>query len=265
MMSTLSAADDPPYLAVKSVVLNPENTRHGLPQINGLIMLLDSTTGVPVAIVDGNWVTAIRTAGASALVARRLARPESSVLAFIGCGVQARSHLRLFADMFPLAEVRAFGRGRANRDALCEDAGARGYNAIDCDDPEAAVQGADIIVSSVTITSQIDPFVDPRWLKPGVFLSSTDCAKPFMATGMDVFDRIIIDDVAQEAAMPDPMVDPDLISGDITGLVNGDIDGRCSDEERCAFVFRAVALGDLALPALAYEKARKLSRGQTLN
>jgi ornithine cyclodeaminase/alanine dehydrogenase len=264
MMSTLSAADDPPYLAVKSVVLNPENTRHGLPQINGLIMLLDSTTGVPVAVVDGNWVTAIRTAGASALVARRLARADSSVVTFIGCGVQAQSHLQLFSDMFPLAEVRAFGRGQANRDALCQSATSLGYTAVDCDDPKLAVEGADIIVSSVTITAVIDPFVDPHWLKPGVFVSSTDCAKCFMASGMDVFDRIVIDDVVQEAAMPDPMVDPDLISGDIAGLVNGDVHGRLGNDERCAFVFRAVALGDLALPALAYEKARKLSRGQTL-
>jgi ornithine cyclodeaminase/alanine dehydrogenase len=95
MMSTLSAADDPPYLVVKSVILNPKNPEQGLPQINGLIMVLDSDTGVPLAVVDGNWVTAIRTAGASAVVARRLAKADSEIITFIGCGVQAHSHLRL--------------------------------------------------------------------------------------------------------------------------------------------------------------------------
>ena len=164
MMATLSAADDPPFLAVKSVIVNPRNSERGLPQINGLIMLLDSNTGVPVAVVDGNWVTAVRTAGASAIAARRLARSDSSVLAFVGCGVQARSHLTAFADLFPIREVRAFGRGSSNRDALCRMATEMGFDALASDTARAAVEDADIVVSSVTLTTQSPPFLDARWL-----------------------------------------------------------------------------------------------------
>ena len=265
MMSTLSAADDPRYLAVKSVVLNPRNPERGLPQINGLIMLLDSETGIPLAVIDGNWVTAIRTAGASAMVAARLARSDAQCVAFIGCGVQARSHLRLLADLFPLAEIRAYGRGQPNREALCEYAATLELEARDCDDPREAVDGADIIVSSVTMTEKVEPFVDPRWFKPGVFLAATDIAIPFKPEGMHVFDGIVIDDVDQEAAMDDKMVDPALISGDIAGLVSGSVAGRQSDTERHAFVFRAVALGDLALSALAYDKATALGIGSPLS
>jgi ornithine cyclodeaminase/alanine dehydrogenase len=264
MMSTLSSADNPPYLAVKSVILNPRNTESGLPQINGLIMVLDSETGLPVAVVDGNWVTAVRTAGASAVAARKLARANSSVVAFIGCGVQAHSHLKLFGDMFPLKEVRAFGRGSANREALCQTAEASGYLGIPCETALQAVEGADIVVTSVTMTVKIDPFIDPRWLKPGVFVSSTDTAIPFMAEGMSVFDRIIIDDREQELAMENPMVAPSLISGDISELVSGKISGRSDDNERTAFVFRAVVLGDLALSGLALDKARESGKGQIL-
>ncbi len=264
MMSTLSAADDPPYLAVKSVILNPDNSKRGLPQINGLIMVLDSDTGVPMAVVDGNWVTAIRTAGASAVVARHLASADSEVLAFIGCGVQAQSHLRLFADMFPLKEVHAFGRGSVSRDALCQVAEEMGLIAIASDSARTAVEEADIVVSSVTLTVKIDPFVDPRWLKPGAFVSSTDMAMPWVRAGMSAFDRIIIDDFEQESAMPDPMVETNLISGDISGLVCGKTEGRTSDAERTAFVFRAVVLGDLALAGLALDKARAISKGQVL-
>ena len=223
-----------------------------------MIMLLDSETGVPKAVVDGNWITAIRTAGASALVARRLARKDSRSIAFIGCGVQAQSHLKLFNDMFPLSEIRACGRGKPNRDALCEYARHLGLNARDCTDPQAAVTDADIIVSSVTMTAKIEPFVDPAWFKPGVFLSATDMAIPFIPGGMQTFDGIVIDDVDQEAAMEDKMVDPGLISGDIAGLVSGKIPGRRAATERHGFVFRAVALGDLALSALAYDKADAL-------
>ena len=264
MMSTLSAADDPPYLAVKSVILNPRNSDAGLPQINGLIMVLDSETGVPVAVVDGNWVTAIRTAAASAVVARRMANTDSSVVAFIGCGVQAHSHLRLLADMFPLTEVRAFGRGSKNRDALCETALNMGFNAVACDNPKDAVENADIIVSSVTMTIKIDPFIDPQWLKPGAFVSSTDMAIPFKPEGMNAFDQIIIDDIAQESAMEQPMVDKDLITGDINQLVSGEVKGRADQSQRIAFVFRAVVLGDLALSGLALDKARASNKGQIL-
>ena len=264
MMSTLSAADDPPYLAVKSVILNPKNPEKGLPQINGLIMVLDSDSGVPLAVVDGNWVTAIRTAGASAVVARRLAKADAEIITFIGCGVQAHSHLRLFSDLFPLKEVRAFGRGEANRDALCRAAEDMGLAAIRSESAQKAVQNADIVVSSVTLTVKIDPFVDPRWLKPGAFVSSTDMAVPWVREGMSAFDRIIIDDLEQESAMPEPMVEPGLVGGDISGLIGGKIQGRVNDVERTAFVFRAVVLGDLALAGLALDKARANSRGQVL-
>lgn len=261
MMSTLSAADDPPYLAVKSVVLNPDNPQQGLPQIKGLISLLDSRTGVPVAVLDGSWITAIRTAGASALVACRLARENSRTMAFIGAGVQARSHLSLFADLFALEQIFIYGRGKPNRLALSQAAESRGLKVTDCMDPEQAVSDADIIVSSLTLTDKVEPFIDPGWLKPGVFLSSTDCAKPFKANDLKIFTRIIIDDREQEAAMVNPMVPKELIDGDLFSLLSGKTRGRKNQRERCAFIFRSVAIGDLALSALAYEAARKQGIG----
>jgi len=264
MMSTLSAADDPPYLAAKSIVLNPENPQHGFPQINGLVVLLDSRTGVPVAVLDGNCITAIRTAGASALVARRLARPESRTMAFIGAGVQARSHLGLFADLFPLERICIYGRGKPNRQALSKAAEILGLEVKDCKTPRPAILDADIIISSLTLNATIKPFIDPDWLHPGVFLSSIDCAKPFNARDLAIFDRIIIDDLQQEAAMVNPMLPKDLISGDLFSLVSGRTQGRRNQQERCAFVFRSVAIGDLALSALAYEKANKSDAGLRL-
>ncbi len=261
IMSTLSASDDRGYVAVKSVVLNPKNPQKGLPQINGLIMLLSSESGIPLAVIDGNWITAIRTAGVSAMIARRLARKNSKVICFIGSGVQAQSHLKLYRDLFPIKQVRVYGRGQENRDKLCQAATDLGYEAIDCTDPQHAVAGADLVVSSVTMTAKIAPFINPHWLKPGVFLTATDMALPFMPDGMDAFDRIIIDDIVQEQAMPEKMLAEERISGDISGLINHEIKGRSHDRERCALIFRAVALGDLALSALAYDKARELNRG----
>lgn len=261
LMAALAAADDPQLLAVKTVVLNPHNPDRGLPQINGLVTLLESDTGLPVAIVDGNWVTAVRTAGLSAVAAKWMARPGSSIAAFVGCGVQARSHLYAFADMFPLEEIRVFGRGQANVDAFCRLAEDAGLVATAFDSGQEAISGADLIVSSVTYSAQLEPFLDARLLKPGSFAAITDLGVPWMTEGLGAFDRIVIDDMEQEAAMPNKLVPSDFVSGDISGLVLGDCDARCNDEERTAFIFRGHALGDLALAALAYRKAISNSIG----
>ena len=261
MMATLAAADDPPFLAVKSLILNPRNRDRGLADINGIVTLLDSVTGLPLALIDGNWVTAVRTAGLSAVAAKRLARPSASTAAFVGCGVQARSHLRVLATLFPLKEIRAFGRGSANRDALCQTAETMGLTAVASPTAREAVADADLVITSVTFTPDLTPFLDARWLKPGVFATVTDLAAPWRPDGMRAFDRIVIDDVEQEAQMPKPLVDPALVAGDLTGLVNGAVAGRRSDDERTAFVFRGLALGDLALAALAYQRASQLGKG----
>jgi ornithine cyclodeaminase/alanine dehydrogenase-like protein (mu-crystallin family) len=264
MMATLSAADDPPFLAVKSLILNPRNRERGLPDINAVVTLLDSDTGVPAAVMDGNWVTAVRTAGLSAVAAKRLARPDASVAGFIGCGVQAQSHLRAFSALFPLKEIRAFGRGTANRDALCQAARRLGLSAVASGTAREAVREADLVITTVTFSPQLMPFVDARWLSPGTFATVTDLAAPWVADGMSAFNRIVIDDLEQEAQMPKPLVDPALVAGDLTGLVNGDITGRRSDDEKTAFVFRGLALGDLAVAALAYQRALQSGRGSQI-
>lgn len=253
MMATLAAADDPPFLAVKALVLNPDNPKHGWASINALVTLLDSRSGLPLAVLDGNWVTAVRTAGLSAVAAKRLARPDASVAAFIGCGVQAHSHLQAFATLFPLTCVRAYARG-ASRESFCQNAEKMGLIATACQTAEAAIRGADLIVTSVTLSPQLTPFLDARWLKPGAFVTMTDLAAPWLADSLSVLDCIIVDDLEQEASMPKPLADPALVRGDLTGLVAGDAAGRCTTEERTAFVFRGLALGDLAVAGLAYQR-----------
>jgi ornithine cyclodeaminase/alanine dehydrogenase-like protein (mu-crystallin family) len=264
MMAALASADEPPLLAVKTLILNPSNPDQGLPQINGLVTLLDSRTGQPVGIMDGNWITEVRTAGLSAVAAKRMARPEASVVAFIGCGVQARSHLRAFAAMFPLEEVRVFGRGRANIDSLCHLAKDFGLSASVCDTGQNAVDEADLIVSSVTYSAELKPFLDATRLKPGSFSAITDLTAPWVWAKLGAFDRIVIDDLEQESALPNKLAPPEVVSGDISGLVLGGIKGRESVNDRTAFIFRGHAMGDLALAGLAYQKACARSTGTVI-
>jgi len=256
MMAALAAADDPPFLAVKTVVLNPRNSEKNLPQINGLVTMLDSDTGLPVAILDGNWITAVRTAGLSAVAAKHMARSDSKVIACVGCGVQAKSHLRAFADLFPLEQVRVFGRGQANVDSLCEVAEDMSLKSIRCATGEEAVRDADLIVSSVTYSANLVPFLDANWLKAGSFASITDLAAPWIKEEFSAFNQITIDDLDQEAALPNKLVPPEYVTGDLSGLVLRKFTGRKTKEDRNAFIFRGHALGDLALSALAFQISR---------
>ncbi len=255
MMAALAAADDPPVLAVKTVVLNPCNPEQGLPLINGLVTLLDSHSGLPIAILDGNWITAVRTAGLSAIAASHMAKKDASVIAFIGCGVQANSHLQAFSTLFPLEKVLLFGRGPANIERLGARAAELSLPARVCNTPEEAVTGADIVISSVTHTGNVGPFLDADWLKPGAFAAITDLAAPWVKESFSALDQVVIDDLAQEAAMSNKLMPPDYVTGDLSQLVLGKHKGRNRDSDRNAFVFRGHAMGDLALSVLVYQRA----------
>lgn len=254
MMAALAAMDDPSLLAVKTVVLNPRNPERGLPQINGLVTMLDSETGLPAAIVDGNWITAVRTAGLSATAAKQMARKDSATLAFVGTGVQARSHLTAFSEMFPLKKIKVFGRGQANIENLCQMAEGMGLDSEVCGSGQEVVTGADLLVTSVTFSPNLIPFMDANWMEPGSYATITDLAVPWDKESFAAFDRVTIDDEAQEAALPNKLVSPEHVTGDLAGLVLGKFEGRRQAEERTAFIFRGHALGDLALAQLAYRK-----------
>lgn len=255
MMAALAATDEPSLLAVKTVVLNPDNPNHGLAQINGLVTMLDGRTGLPAAVMDGNWITAVRTAALSATAAQHLAREDSRVVGFVGTGVQARSHLDAFADMFPLEGVRIFGRGQANIDALGEHAASKGLSVTVVASGNEALADSDIVVTSITATAKIEPFLDARHMKPGSFAAVTDLGVPWQDDNVTAFDRIIIDDVAQEKALPNKIVPEACISGDLQQLVLGAVPGRETDQQVTGFFFRGHALGDLALASLCYRKA----------
>lgn len=254
IMSTLAAMDDPPLVATKSLVLNERNSDIGLPQINGIVTLLDGQTGVPVAVLDCNWITGIRTAGLSALAARHMANPTARSLGVVGTGLQARWHLRLFAQMFPLEEIRISGRGQANIDRLAALATKLGVTPILCDTPRDAVSNADLVVTTVTHTGVSGPFLEADWLAAGAFLTSVDLGAPWHRHSFAALDRLIIDDLPQEATLPQKLADPADVHGDLAQLVIGDVTGRDGADDRTAFVFRGMALGDLALASLAYLK-----------
>lgn len=263
-MSTLAVSEDPPYAAIKALGVNAANAHAGMDTIGATITLFDRATAYPVAVMDGSWITEVRTAALSAVAAKHFGRADSETIAFIGSGAQARSHLDALRELFPLRHVRIFGRGETNRRALCGKAEALGMSALDCTDPRAALDGADIVVSSVPLASGLTPFLETAWVKPGAFVALIDLARTWRAETLDQFDRIVVEDAVQEAEMLPQMIPAHLIGEDLLDLVTGRAPGRAGDDERIAFIFRGLAIGDLAMAILVYERARENGAGTHL-
>src|SRR5437764_1153684 len=150
-------------LGVKLVTLYPANEGTNVPTVGALVVILNPDTGEPLAIMDGRTITAMRTAAVSAAVTRHLASPDAHVLALLGSGVEAASHLEALRHVRPFDEVRVWSRTRehAERFAARHDAKMM--------DAESAVRGADVIV---TATAAREPILRGAWLKPGAHVNS---------------------------------------------------------------------------------------------
>ncbi|SDD09142.1 ornithine cyclodeaminase family protein [Ruegeria marina] len=260
VMTTLATGDAPDLTVVKSVMVSPRNPARGLPGVEGVVLVQDSETGQMRALMQAGWLTGVRTAGLSALAARRLADPAAETIAFVGTGAQARSHLAAFCDLFPLRRAVLLGRGAGNLERLAALARARGLEVEIASAPQAALAAADIVVSSVTLAYGMEPFLDARWLKPGAFAAITDAGVPWRAEGMAALAPLYIDDQAQEVDNPRPMVDPALVAGDLAALVTGTAPAR-APANRAGFVFRGMAIGDFAIAAQALDRALSAGAG----
>lgn len=252
LMTTLSTG--PELTVVKAVTVCPDNPSKGLPSITGSIMVLDAHTGETRAVMDAEWVTGIRTAGLSALAAKKLAKPDSQSMGFLGCGVQALSHLEIFSALFPLKSIRLYGRGTANIDRLCRAAAKMNISAEVVTDP-AEVLSCDISVSSLPITFSGTPFADARAVNAGGLAIITDAAKPWIQEHLTCFETIVTDDLEQETNMPTPMVPPQYLTTDLAGLVSKTPPIGAGSR---AFMFRGIAAGDYAAAALIWEKSRNI-------
>lgn len=252
-MSTLAVGNDG-FIVTKQVTVCPNNPARGLPTINGAIMVMDAQTGLLRAVLGANWITAVRTAALSMVAARRLAEPNSETVAFVGAGVQAHSHLKAFSEIFPLTSVRVFGRGKRNANKLCDHARDMGLEAERTANAKDALQGADLVVTSVTLDYSIKPFLDARWLKPTAFASITDACIPWIPEGMSAFKTVIVDDRKQEFESDKPMLRYQQVTGDLMELVTEKVDAS-ERKNPAAFAFRGISLGDYAAAVLAVRRA----------
>lgn len=252
---------------MKWVAGYPENPARGLPYITGLLILNDPETGVPLAVMDCTWITAMRTGAATAVAAKHLARPESATVGILACGVQGRSNLEALAELFPLRRVRAYDVRREVATRFAEEAGTRFGLAVEVvDTPRAAVEGLDLVVTSGPIRRHPTPAIEAGWLAPGAFASAVDFDSYFQGSALREADRIVTDDLAQMEYYrtvgyfaETPPADSEL--GEI---VCGRKPGRRDADERVICLNLGIALDDMATAIRIYQRARELGIGREL-
>ncbi len=157
-------------LATKLITLMPGNAARGLPTLLATIVLMDPGTGEALAVMDGTWITALRTAAASAVAADALAPPGPKVVAMLGSGALARSHATALRSVRPVTEIRIWSRDPANVARCAAEVGG-----VACASAEEAVRGADIVC---TVTNASEPVLRGAWLKPGAFVAAVGAPRP---------------------------------------------------------------------------------------
>ena len=255
-------------VGVKWVSGYPGNAGRGLPYINGLIILNDPDTGVPTAVMDCTWITAQRTAAASAVSARYLARPDSEVLGVLGCGVQGRSHVEALMIVLPgIRRVVAYDVDPQRARTFAEEVEQRhGIEALAMTEPREAVRGADVVVTAGPILRVPHATIKAGWLGAGTFASAVDFDSYFDRAALHECAKFTTDDLAQLQHFRDMGYFQEIpeIYAELADLVAGRLPGRQSPDERTMAVNLGLALEDIAVAPLVYAKAQAAGAGRWL-
>jgi alanine dehydrogenase len=264
---------EPGQLGAKIVTVFGDNVAKGLPSHLATILLLDADTGALVALMDGRYITEARTAAVSAVSVRHMARPDAAVLAILGSGVQARSHLEALALVRPLRDVRVWSPTPASRERFVTDMSGHVAAPITAaTSAEAAVRGADIVV---LVTSSPTPVVDDAWVAPGTHVVSVGACRPTqreMAPALVARARLVVDsraaalvesgDVVQ--GIRDGRFTAAHLAGELGEVAAGRVAGRRDPAEVTIFKSLGMAVEDVVAADLVFRRALTTGAGTEL-
>lgn len=258
-----------PSLTTKLVSLFPDNPRGGPPTHQAAILVFDAATGTPAALMDGTSVTELRTAAGSRLATRLLARPDASVLAIVGTGVQARAHARALARERRWAEIRIAGRDESAAERL---AGALrdelSLPVIAADSVGAALAGADVVCAATAAT---EPVISRDALEPGLHVNSVGYTTAGREVDAEtVRDALLVVESRAAAlaesndirwAIRDGVAAEDPVHAELGEIVAGTRPGRTGPDQITLYKSMGVAAEDDAAAALALAAAESEGAG----
>ena len=245
----------------------PGNAKKGLPYITGLLILNDPETGIPLAVMDCEWITAMRTAAASAVAAKRLARPDSAKLGVLGCGVQGITNAEALNVLFPIEEVFAYDLLSKSVEKFSQTIkGNLGLKVTPVSTPQEAVTGCDLVVTAGPILKKPHKTIKAGWLDQGAFASLVDFDSYWEPDAMKEVDKFCTDDLNQfeyyRSVGYFQNVPP--IHADLGELVAKLKPGRESVEERTIACNLGLALDDMAVAPALYHRAVEMGIGTWL-
>jgi ornithine cyclodeaminase/thiomorpholine-carboxylate dehydrogenase len=250
-------------VTVKLVSVFHGNDRRGIPSHQALICLFDSDTGTPISVMDGTYITAVRTAGAAALSARLLACKEASVLTILGAGVQGRSHLKIFPRVRDFSEIRIASLYFTDAQKLA----ATDPRAHAVESFEEAVRGSDVVC---LCTTSSEPVISLDWLSPGSHVTSVGYMPPGGELDPKVIEQGHLFVETLLAFEPPPVGCDELVGLDPnTGSELGEVllgrcPGRQSDDEITVYKAMGHAIEDMAAANLVYLRAKQEGLGRSL-
>jgi alanine dehydrogenase len=256
-------------LGVKWVGSFPGNPARGLPAVNGLILLSDPATGVPVSVMDGTLVTALRTGASAGVAARFLARQGARVAAVVGCGVQGRTSLRALAEALPgLREVRCRDTNESVALGFVSELSALlpSLEFRVCGSAPDAVAGADVVVTAIPMDGGPPP-LDAGLLGAGALAVALDYDAAWTAAAMAECERLVTDDLTQTLATKAAGVhlcDLPAVDADLGRVVAGLEPGRLDTLERVFCLNLGIATHDLLTARLVYDRALAAGAGTRL-
>jgi ornithine cyclodeaminase/alanine dehydrogenase-like protein (mu-crystallin family) len=255
---------DPRGVGAKIITVYPDNAKCGLPSHLGLVVLFDAEIGFPLAVMDAAEITAIRTAAASAVATRALARKDASHLAILGTGEQAVTHLEAISKVRTLRLVRVWGRSIEKAERFAEAQGPRLSVRVEVSKTaEDAVKGADIVC---TVTASPEPVLNGSWLARGAHVNLVGASRLNAREADDdvvTESRFFVDSrtsARSEAgelkhAMDAGLVNESHILGEIGDVLSGSVVGRTGDHDITVYKSLGVAAQDLAAAHVIYERA----------
>ena len=244
----LMPALTPDGLGLKAVTFYPPNAGRGIPTHMATIFLVDPQTGTPLAIMDGRLITEMRTAAVSAVATKLLASPHAKVLAILGSGVQARSHVEALRVVRQFEEIRVWSPTYEHAKQFAEEIGGTAVPA------EQAVRNADVIV---TVTSSRTPVLKGAWLKSGCHVNAVGACRPdWRELDDEAMQNNVVFVDSREGAMKESG-DVILSGGKIYAELGEVLAGKVSAHEKETTIFKSLgmAVEDIAAATLVYRAA----------
>jgi ornithine cyclodeaminase/alanine dehydrogenase len=258
-------------VGIKWVGGYPANPSNALPYITGLLVLNDTKTGLPIALMDCAWITAMRTGASAAVAAKYLARPDSTTAAFVGCGVQARTSLRALVEVLPdLREIQCFDVHEAAVKQFIAEMGGLFPNLLftPCPSAQEAVREADVVVTAIPIVTDPKPMLDAGLLKEGGLAVALDFDSAWTGAAMREC-RFVTDDTGQLHEIKSHGVYfkdiPKKVDADLGELAAGSKPGRSSATERIFAMNMGIAIDDMMTAKILYQQAVKMNKGLWLD